>query len=142
MRRVIEELVGYQVGVVAHLMRNQFNDKLSEFGITQAQFKVFYELIEHEEMTQSELQTKLYIKASTMNGIIESMLKNELIEKKDSLIDKRSKRIKLTEKGKLLEKKIWLEVEKLEEETLNLFNEEEKQVFFSCLQKMMVHYQK
>jgi DNA-binding MarR family transcriptional regulator len=142
LERDLHDRVGYQIGVVAHLMRNQFNEKLSEYGVTQAQFKVLYQLNEHGELLQSELQNKLFIKGSTMNGIIESMLKNNLIEKKNSISDRRSKVIKLTEKGKQLEEKLWREVGLIEEEAMTLFSNEEKQFFLSCLHKLIQHYQK
>ncbi|MFC0559719.1 MarR family winged helix-turn-helix transcriptional regulator [Halalkalibacter alkalisediminis] len=142
MERDLQDRVGYQIGVVAHLMHNQFNQKLSEYGVTHAQFKVLYQLNEHVELLQSELQNKLYIKASTMNGIIESMLKNQLIEKKDSTEDRRAKKISLTLKGKQLENTLWHEIGQLDKETMSVFTNEEKQFFLSCLLKMISHYQK
>lgn len=62
---------------------------------------------------QLQLQQRLYIKASTMNGIIESLLNKNLIEKKENANDKRSKIISLSEEGKLLNKKVWDEIEKI-----------------------------
>lgn len=142
LERNLDERIGYQTGVAAHLIRNHFNQKLSEYGVTPAQFKVLFQLSEHIELLQSDLQNKLFIKPSTMNGIIESMLKNNLIEKKESLVDRRSKTISLTGEGKQLEQKLWNVVGQLEEEAMAIFSNEEKQLFLTCLKKMISHYQK
>lgn len=142
LERDLEEHIGYQIGVAAHLLQNQLNQKFSEYGVTPAQFKVLFQLKEHIELVQSDVQKKLFIKPSTMNGIIESMLRNNLIEKKDSLEDRRSKKISLTAKGERLEKKLWNTVEQLdEEESMVVFSTEEKQIFLACLKKMIRHYQ-
>ncbi|KHF40419.1 MarR family winged helix-turn-helix transcriptional regulator [Halalkalibacter okhensis] len=142
MERNLEERIGYQIGVVAHLMQNQFNQKIAEYGVTNAQFKVLYLLAEHHELLQSALQNRLYIKASTMNGIIDSMLKNDLINKKESEQDRRSKIISLTEKGKVLEEKLWNEMGQMDARLMNHFSDEEKQLFFSFLRRVANFYQK
>ncbi|MDT8860650.1 MarR family transcriptional regulator [Alkalihalobacillus sp. MEB130] len=142
MERDLENRVGYQIGVVAHLMHNQLNQKLADYGVTHAQFKVLYQLKEHQELVQSNLQNRLYIKASTMNGIIESMLKNELIIKKDSEKDRRSKVITLTTKGEQLEEKLWNEIGKMDTELTQIFSDEEKRSFVSYLRRIVQSYGK
>jgi DNA-binding MarR family transcriptional regulator len=138
--RNLEDRIGYQIGIVAHLMQNQFNQKLAEYGVTHAQFKVLYQLTEHSELLQSAIQNRLYIKASTMNGIIDSMLKNGLINKKESEQDRRSKIISLTEKGRDLEEKLWNEMGQMDEKLMNNFSDEEKQLFFSFLRRVAFFY--
>ncbi|TWI59185.1 MarR family winged helix-turn-helix transcriptional regulator [Halalkalibacter nanhaiisediminis] len=139
--RNLDDRVGYHIGIVAHLMQNKFNQKLSEFGLTVAQSKVLFLLVQHGEQLQSELQNRLYIKASTMNGIIDSMLKKGLIEKIDSTLDRRQKQIVLTEKGELLEERLWDEVGEMDDSLMKGFLPEERQLFLAWLRKISNHLQ-
>ncbi|MBU8906652.1 MarR family winged helix-turn-helix transcriptional regulator [Desertibacillus haloalkaliphilus] len=136
MDRNIEQSVGYQLGIVSHFIQNSYNQKLSEFNITVSQAKVLYFLVEHGNQFQSELQNRLYIKASSMNGIIETMRKKGLIEKVDSREDRRSKVIELTEAGRTMEARLWDELRTIEEELVRGFSVEEKQLVLAWLKKM------
>ncbi|MDE5413508.1 MarR family winged helix-turn-helix transcriptional regulator [Alkalihalobacterium chitinilyticum] len=142
MERNIDERVGYHIGVVGHLLQNLYNEKLSEYGLTVAQAKVIYLLHAHGNLLQSELQKNLLIKAPTMNGIIESMLKKELIEKKDNESDRRSKTIILTEKGRVLEETLWNDIGRLEEELVNGLSKEEQKILIIWLKKLALNLQK
>ena len=106
MRNMQEKLV-YQVGMVAHLLENQYNDQLAVHGLTVAQSKVLFLLVENGPLSQVELQQYLYIKGSTMTGIIDSLLMKDLVEKSDSKVDKRSKIITINEKGRKLDQDLW-----------------------------------
>lgn len=136
MIRNMDERVGYHIGLAAHFLQNNYNQKLAEYELTVAQAKVLFMLVNYGDQLQSELQNRLYIKGSTMNGIIDSMLKKQLIEKKDSQNDRRSKLIILTEKGKLLEEKLWLETQDMDAELLKDFSHEEKLLLLAWLKRI------
>lgn len=139
MSRNIEDHVGYHILLSAHFIQNLFNEKLSEFDLTTSQAKVLYQLVKHGDLLQSEIQKKLYIQASTMNGIIDSLLKKHLIEKLDSDKDRRSKIIVLTEKGRALEEKLWNATEDIDNEISGGFSNEEKQQFLKWMKLMTDH---
>ncbi|MED4015707.1 MarR family transcriptional regulator [Sutcliffiella cohnii] len=136
MERNIEKKFGYQVGMVAHLYHNLSNERLAHFDITVAQARVLYILVQHGPQTQVELQQQLYVKASTMTGIIDSLLSKSLIEKTDSEQDKRAKIITVTDKGKELDQKIWEDMSDMEEKILAGFSKEELALFKFWLSKV------
>ncbi|WP_231514826.1 MarR family winged helix-turn-helix transcriptional regulator [Oceanobacillus salinisoli] len=125
MGRGIEEKIGYQIGVVAHLFQNHYNQQLAKYDVTIAQARVLYLLVEQGPQSQGELQQQLYIKGSTMNGIIESLLNKELIEKSENQHDKRSKMISLTEKGRFIDQRLWDDMATTEDRVLKGFTKEE-----------------
>ncbi|UOR10338.1 MarR family winged helix-turn-helix transcriptional regulator [Halobacillus amylolyticus] len=136
MEREIQPLLGYNINVISHFIQNIYNEKLSEYGLTHSQSKVIYFLAKYGEQSQSELQKRLYIKASSMNGIVESLLKNKCITKQTCTKDKRTKIIKLTEKGIHLDETIWTLIQEMENEIAKGFSSEERQVIVSWLQKI------
>lgn len=55
-----------------------------------------------ESMTKTELSNHNLLEITSGNEIIKRLLKNQLIEEYDDPDDRRSKRVKITEKGKIL----------------------------------------
>ncbi|WP_173917778.1 MarR family winged helix-turn-helix transcriptional regulator [Halobacillus sp. Marseille-Q1614] len=136
MKHDLESLVGYNIGTISHFIQNEYNQRLSDYGVTRSQAKVIYFLAVHGPQSQKDLQKRLYIKASSMNGIIESLIKNECITKESSPNDRRAKVIQLTKKGKHIEKEVWSIVLEIEEEIGEGFSKEEHQVIISFLQRI------
>ncbi|MFC0091023.1 MarR family winged helix-turn-helix transcriptional regulator [Allobacillus sp. GCM10007491] len=136
MARNIQEKLGYQVGMVAHLLENQYNEQLAVHGLTVAQSKVLFLLVENGPLSQVELQQHLYIKGSTMTGILDSLLMKDLVEKSDSEVDKRSKIISIKEKGRKLDQDLWDNLNGKEYELMEGFSEEEVALFMKWLQRM------
>ncbi|RNA66288.1 MarR family winged helix-turn-helix transcriptional regulator [Alteribacter keqinensis] len=136
MSRKMDQMVGYHVNLVSHFLKNRYNKNLSEIGLTVSQAKVLYHLVNHGAQTQSDLQKLLYVKGSTMNGIVESMLKQQLIIKKDSTEDRRTKVIELTEKGRAQEQKLWNVISQLDDDLTKGMSEEEQKLLISWLKKL------
>ena len=136
MVRNMQEKLVYQVGMVAHLLENQYNDQLAVHGLTVAQSKVLFLLVENGPLSQVELQQYLCIKGSTMTGIIDSLLMKDLVEKSDSKVDKRSKIITINEKGRKLDQDLWENLNVQENELMDGFSEEEAALFLKWLQRM------
>jgi len=141
MERDIENYLGYHINVVSHFIHNTYNQKLAEYDISMSQAKVLFFLADKGEQAQSVLQQRLYIKGSSMNGLIESLEKKELIKKRQSDEDRRTKLIQISEQGQELEKKLWVVIDHIEQELLTGFNQEEQQVMISWLKRMRENVQ-
>ena len=137
----MDGVIGHQLRVASHLIENRYNKKLAEYDLTSAQSRVIYLLNHYGELVQADLQKRLYIQGSTMNGIIETLLKKEFINKKDSKEDRRTKLISITEKGRILEERLWSEVDLIEEDLLKGFSNEEQQLFLVWLNRMKENLQ-
>lgn len=72
----IKQLAGYHITLTAHLLQNEHNRALGDLDVTPAQSKALYLLNRFGSQSQTELQDRMYIKGSTMNGIIDSLQKN------------------------------------------------------------------
>ncbi|MFD1019302.1 MarR family winged helix-turn-helix transcriptional regulator [Thalassobacillus hwangdonensis] len=141
MKREIDHHLGYNINIISHLIKNIYNEKLSEFGLTTAQAKVLYFLSDCGAQTQSELQQRLYIKASSINGILDSLLKKELITKTSSAEDKRTKVIDISDKGKQLDNLVWNTILEIENMVSEGFSESERATIMRWLHKMKANIQ-
>jgi DNA-binding MarR family transcriptional regulator len=136
MERNIDRTLGYNINMLSHFLQNIYNQRLGEYGLTHSQAKVIYFLAKAGEQSQTDLQKQLHIKASSMNGLIETLLKHERISKRSCQKDKRTKLVKLTEKGNELHATILQIIEDIELEATEGLSREEQQVMVSWLKKM------
>ncbi|WP_100372638.1 MarR family winged helix-turn-helix transcriptional regulator [Bacillus sp. FJAT-45037] len=134
--RDVENRIGHHIALLSHRIQNRYNQKLAEFDLTAAQARVLYLLSHYGSQTQVNLQKRLYIKGSTMNGIIESLLKKKCIQKVNSIEDKRAKVIHLTQAGKQVEESLWKETDVFEHELMSRFTKEETALLLSWLRKI------
>lgn len=129
-------LPGYNIHVVSHFLQNIYNEKLGEHGLTHAQSKVIFFLAKYGEQSQTELQNRLFIRPSSMNGIIESLLKHHRISKSPSAQDKRTKMIALTQDGHDLKESITEVIQTIEKQLTEGIAEEEVEHVVEVLQRM------
>ncbi|ELK48688.1 MarR family transcriptional regulator [Halobacillus sp. ACCC02827] len=135
-KKQIDHSLGYNIHMVSHFLKNIYNERLGEYGLTHAQAKVIYFLATSGEQSQTEMQKRLHIQASSMNGLIESLLKHERILKRPSETDKRTKLISLTDQGLDLYDTILQIIDEIETEATEGLSWEEEQVMNAWLKKM------
>ncbi|SDO33184.1 MarR family winged helix-turn-helix transcriptional regulator [Alkalicoccus daliensis] len=132
----MEEAVGYQLSLTAHLIHNQHNRSLANRGLSRSLVRILYLLREDGPQSQTELQNKLRVQGSTMNGLIESLLKKNLIIKAESENDRRRKVIEITEAGREVESAVWKEMREMEEELTAGISEDQQQWLLETLKSM------
>ncbi|MCA1012918.1 MarR family winged helix-turn-helix transcriptional regulator [Halobacillus halophilus] len=136
MKQDFSDSLGYNIHMVSHFMQNVYNEKLGEYDLTHSQARVIYFLATCGQQSQTALQKKLYIKASSMNGVIESLLKHGRIEKQTSPNDKRSNLITLTNQGRELHSTIQEIIRKIELQATEGLSEEEQTIMVTWLKKV------
>lgn len=92
--------------------RTIFND----FEITPPQFAALLELLEHGDMTTSELSNRMFLACSTVTDLLDRMERNELVVRQKDEKDKRIVRIHVLEKGhRLIDEVLYVRCKYVEE---------------------------
>ncbi len=87
----------------------------NEFEITPPQFAALLELLDHGDMTTSELSAKMYLACSTVTDLLDRMERNALIERQKDEKDKRIVRIHVLDKGhQLIEEILYVRCQYIE----------------------------
>jgi len=74
----------------------------TKYGITAAQLQLLKLLEKTGDLTHSEISDRMYLRGSTVSGIIDRLEKRELVRRKRSRVDRRLVRVGLSEPGKEL----------------------------------------
>jgi len=105
-------------------------------NITESQFYVLELLYHKGDMKIKEILEKTFSTGGTMTVIIENLLKEELIFKKQNPLDRRSSLISITEKGyEIVEKVFSNHIENLEK-VLGVLTSNEKNELINLLKKL------
>ncbi|EQD56161.1 transcriptional regulator, MarR family [mine drainage metagenome] len=98
--RIIRPLVEAYLGFVRESDRN-----IRSMGLTPGQFDVIATLGDTEGMSCQELSRRTLVTKGTLTGLLDRLLLKDLISEEVSPTDRRSRIIRLTEKGEAVFKK-------------------------------------
>lgn len=124
------ETVCYQYKVIWHAISRMYNEEGSKHGLTATVGYVLLNIDEKEGTPATKIGPLLGMEPTSMSRMLNSMEKDQLISREKDMIDKRSVKIKLTEKGKekrQIAKKV---VRKFNTVVKNEIEEEKLKAFF------------
>lgn len=118
--------IGFLVQQISHLVIQLHNEKLEKEGVTSSQERLLTLLYINNGATQSELQQDLLIKPSSVTKLIDVLAQKGLVTRVADSKDARVKVINLTEKGQLMEAKLWDIKKQMEERIAKSLSEEQQ----------------
>jgi MarR family transcriptional regulator, lower aerobic nicotinate degradation pathway regulator len=104
----IETSLGFLLAKVYQRAFSIFKQELATYDLTPPQLGILRFLWQEDGMTQIELSEKCQVDRTTLGGLIDRLERNGLVERKRHPNDRRAHQIKLTAKGKDLEKPLIL----------------------------------
>jgi DNA-binding MarR family transcriptional regulator len=97
-----EESLGFIIQDITRLLRKKFDSKASELGLTRAQWLVLLHLKHHNGIRQTDLTNLLDVQPISMTRMIDRLVKNNWVERRNDPADRRVKLIYLTNRVKPL----------------------------------------
>jgi MarR family transcriptional regulator for hemolysin len=99
---------GFLVHDVSRLRRTAFDQRVKPLGITRSQWWVLANLSRHEgeDMMQIELARLLDVGKVTLGGLIDRLEENGFVLRTPDKLDRRSKRVSVSAKGRALVQKM------------------------------------
>lgn len=143
----MRRIVGYEVKTLENLITRKILLTAKEAGysaLTTVQIRIMRYLFlnKDKEIYQKDIEKNFVVRRSTASGIIDTMEKNGMLQRIDSDLDLRSKRIILTDK--YINKMDLLEnlINKFQDELLSGVSDSELNTFFSVIDKMKANLDK
>ncbi|WP_019122562.1 MarR family winged helix-turn-helix transcriptional regulator [Brevibacillus massiliensis] len=99
---LIDEPIGFLMGITYRRMVQYLQFRLKEYGITPEQWLVLFRLGEQDGINQKEIAVRSAKDQPTTARILDVLHKKSLIEKRTCPMDRRSFLVTMTEKGKAL----------------------------------------
>ena len=93
-----ERHLGFLIHDLARLLRRNFDRRVQELGLTQAQWRAIVHLSRSEGMTQSTLADSLEVQPITLGRLIDRMQSAGWVERRSHPLDRRATQLYLTDK--------------------------------------------
>ncbi|SHG27639.1 MarR family winged helix-turn-helix transcriptional regulator [Ornithinibacillus halophilus] len=126
----------HQLNQKVRYINKHLNDCLKNHGLYNAQWSIIYYLYKNGAKTQTEITQYFHVEAPTVTRTLKRMEANGWISRTQGQ-DKRARLIQLTDSAKEKYFDIEKSVASHEEKMLEQLSEEEKNVFYQLIQKLV-----
>ncbi len=131
-----EDSLGFQVNKTANIMRNHFNTFLKPYGLTAEQYVILKAINENAQVSPSQLADILGKDKTTITRMIETLVKNEFIQRQKHQFDRRSHTLNYTPKATIVMSQILPITDDIIGKIRKIFNPQELDSFLSVLSKL------
>lgn len=132
----LNEGLGFVVHDVARMMRWQFDRRAAGLKLTRSQWSVLAHLLRTDGIQQKELAEQMEITAITLTGLLDRMEREGWVERRADPVDRRAKRIYLTEKVVPVTKELRSLAREVRKSALQGLSDAEQQQLMSLLIKV------
>ncbi|MGE5416534.1 MAG: MarR family winged helix-turn-helix transcriptional regulator [Acidobacteriota bacterium] len=94
------DLLCFRMGTLQRRIIRYYNNRFSEFGITLVQSFVLFHLVEHDGSSVKDIANAVQLDSPAITGLIDRMLKEGLVVRKEDPGDRRSVQVFITHKGR------------------------------------------
>ena len=128
-----EQSLGFVLNDVARLMRRNFNRRVQELDLTQAQSQVLIHISRNQGMKQSELADILEVQPISIGRLIDRMEAAGWVERRPDPSDRRAINLYLTDKAGPILTKMQKHGSAVRAQALNGISETEQEIMLRAL---------
>ncbi len=118
-------------------MSAELEARFVEFKVTRVQWMAIYYIDRSKELTQKQLANLMAIKEPTVVRLIDRCQKEGLLIRVNKVDDKRKKVLKLTDKGRALNREMAKVAEKFMYDAIADISEEDLETYTEVMKKML-----
>ncbi|HPL99231.1 MAG TPA: MarR family transcriptional regulator [Bacillota bacterium] len=133
---MLDECINFLLTKTQQVVFQQFKASLAKYDVTPAQYGVLKCLWSQDCQNPSQIACSLFLDASTITGILDRMENKDMIKRIADPKDKRSLKVVLTERGRLLEKPVTEIIDEENKKVLHALNEEERKKLTEYLNRI------
>jgi MarR family transcriptional regulator for hemolysin len=131
--------IGLKMAVLARQMRQRFDQRVEEMGVTRAKYILIATVANNPGCTQREIAAKLEMSDVTAGRMIDRVCADGLIERQENPQDRRAYRVCLTDAAQPVLKKLAAAASAYEEEMFSSMDQAELETLNALLDKLASH---
>ena len=135
----LNECINFMLTRAQNSTLSHFRENLSKHDVTPAQYAILKCLSELGEQSPSQLAHVLHLDNSTITGIVDRMVKKNLLQRTPAVSDRRFLTISITPLGMSMMPGIEQTIESVNRRILSVFDECEAQSLMKCLEVIVRH---
>lgn len=123
----------FRLGAIARKMQRYYNQKLQPYGVTIVQCWVLLYLSNNKNSNLKDIANALQLDSPVVTGIVDRLVKEELVTREEDPNNRRSVIINLTPRGKEIVDKVFVIVNEYNERIKSILETQEGQGFEKTL---------
>lgn len=133
-----ERKIPFEIKMLDNMIDRKICNSVEKMSLTHTQTRILRFLFTNKDkiIYQSDVEKEVGVRRSTISGILDTMEKNNLIMRKDSISDARKKEVSLTISSLNKHKEIEKKIADFEKVLLKGITPEEKEAFFKTIDKL------
>lgn len=133
-----ERKIPFEIKMLDNMIDRKICKSVEKTKLTHTQARILRFLYNNRNKTiyQSDIEKEVGARRSTISGILDTMVKNNLIIRKESVKDARKKEVALTINSLNKHKEIERKIADFESVLLKGITDEEKEAFFKTIDKL------
>lgn len=131
--------IGRKINILSHKIKRRIGKVSLEYGISSMQAKILgyiFHQAPKRDIFQKTIEEEFDIRRSSVTSVLSLMEKNGLIERVSVCEDARLKKIILTDKGIVVHKSVYKEIEIVESIISSSLSEKELELFNEILERL------
>ncbi len=92
----------FRLNALSRKISRMYNNRCAKHGVTAAQSFVIFDVMDHPGTSVKDIAIRVQLDSPAITGLIDRLVKEDLVERRDDPEDRRSLKIYLTEKGQEL----------------------------------------
>ncbi|HWP97994.1 MAG TPA: MarR family transcriptional regulator [Syntrophomonadaceae bacterium] len=92
----------FRFNALSRKVSRLYNTRCLDHGVTAAQSFVIFDVMDHQGTSVKDIATRIQLDSPAVTGLIDRLVKEDLIARKEDPADRRSLKIYLTKKGQTL----------------------------------------
>jgi DNA-binding MarR family transcriptional regulator len=126
----------FRISALSRRISRSYNNQCLKFGITASQSFVIFDLLANEGSSVKDIALHIQLDSPAVTGLIDRLLKEELVERKEDPSDRRSLQVYLTAKGRKLAEDLRPVGIEYNQYIRDIFTPDEEESFEKCLSKL------
>ena len=133
-----ERKIPFEIKMLDNMIDRKICKSVEKMNLTHTQARILRFLFTNKDKTiyQSDVEKEVGVRRSTISGILDTMVKNNLIIRKESAKDAKKKEVALTVNSLNKHKEIEKKIADFESVLLKGITKEEKDAFFKTIDKL------
>ena len=133
-----ERKIPFEIKMLDNMIDRKICKSVEKMNLTHTQARILRFLFTNKDKTiyQSDVEKEVGVRRSTISGILDTTVKNNLIIRKESAKDARKKEVALTVNSLNKHKEIEKKIADFESVLLKGITKEEKDAFFKTIDKL------
>jgi len=126
----------FRQAALGRKISRQYSAEFAPYGVTPTQSFVLFDLVSHDGSSVKDIASRIQLDSPAVTGVIDRLVKEELVKRQEDPSDRRSLQIFLTSRGRELAQKLLPMAQEFNRSLQSGLNPDERELFQQILSRL------